>query len=259
MRAPELAGDVRVRLYGALVILVATPAMVVVVKSIGYTTEEWYYLPFMALVAIAAEAGLWGRGAGPPIRIARVALAVLIVASSLPALWPYAHLRRTNVDLIADRLHAEESETDLILVSPFWYGVSFHYYYHGDAPWLGLPGVTPERVGASYPVIHDLMMLPDPMRPILARMRETLERGGRVWFVGGYSIPRGAAPPMLGPAPHATYGWYAGAFATSWSLQAGAFVREHALRSVLIPIASPRPVSPFEDVALVMVEGWRQP
>jgi hypothetical protein len=255
-RAWTVRDDERLRLYGALVIVLAAPAMFAVVKGAGYGTQAWYYLPAMALAAIAAEAAVWGRDASPGSMAARLALATVIVALSVAPLRRETHVRRTNMDLVAERVGAEASDQDLVVVNPFWCGVSFSYYYRGRAPWLALPEVAPAQAANPYPVIRDAMTRADPIEPALARLRATLERGGRVWFVGGYLVPRGPAL-RLAPAPDPRYGWSNGAYADAWSLQAGEFVRTHALRANRIPSPAPRAVSSFENLSLVTVDGWR--
>jgi hypothetical protein len=256
MRGRPRDGDGRLRVYGALVIVLVLPAMFAVVKQAGYGTQAWYYLPLLALLALAAEAAGRGRCTTPAWTIGCVALAVLVVGLCIGPVRRQMQVRRTNIDLVAARLNTDAAERDLVLVNPFWCAVSFSYYYRGRAPWLALPALAPADAANPYPRALEAMLQVDPLEPTLGRIRETLAAGGRVWFVGGYLVPSGA-PLRLAPAPDPRYGWSNGSYADAWSLQAGDFVRTHALRTLRVPTPAPQPVSGFEKLDLVAVDGWR--
>jgi hypothetical protein len=252
--------NIQKQFYAALIIAIALPATIIFIMYVGYPTQVWYYIPLMALAGIAIETSISTYVNTLKSRIIYIMLTILIVLLSMMPIWQDAHTRRTNIDLIAIQLQREASPKDLIILNPFWYTISFSYYYKGDTPWLALPGVTPDLAVDPYPTVYDLMSLKDPMQPIFVRMRETLERGNRIWFVGSFMVPKRKTRLLtLGPAPDPTYHWNNGVFVTSWSLRVGDFVQTHTLHKTSSIISSSQKVNEFENIPLVVVSGWRSP
>jgi hypothetical protein len=105
------------------------------------------------------------------------------------------------------------------------------------------------------------MMMPDPLRPILARLGEALQSGHRVFIAGTLSFPDASHPlPVLPPAYRDAGGtWHGGAYGNLWQLQAGEFLHVHAARGGLIdvPIPGKARVQEFEELELAVAEGWR--
>lgn len=86
---------------------------------------------FPALVARIVRNG-WARA----IRLGAV---VAVAAALLPGVWQSACGRMTNLDFVAQRLNREAGKEDLVLVHPWFCGVTFNRYYTGSAEWLTLP------------------------------------------------------------------------------------------------------------------------
>ena len=57
-----------------------------------------------------------------------------------------AKYRQTNIDLIAAQLREQAGPNDLILVYPWYCGITFNRYYHGAAPWTTLPALSDPRI-----------------------------------------------------------------------------------------------------------------
>ena len=131
-------------IYAGTSLAVGAIAYTAFIYSVGVPTNIWYYMPLMGLLAlsfdVAFEASAAAHGVGRVVRL----LAVLGLALlTVPAAWQAAHERITNINLIAAILNDKAGKEDLIVVSPWWPGVSFHRYYHGAAPWTTLPDLGP--------------------------------------------------------------------------------------------------------------------
>jgi hypothetical protein len=246
-----------VRLFAVLALVLGIAAQLLFQELLGYTPRAWYDLPLLALVACALEPLVAALCRTPLARLARVALAVALAAAMLPYELPRLRLRMTNADLVARRLASAAAPDDLVLVSPWYYGVSFNRYYRGPASWMTLPDL-PEHDVHRYDLLKARLAAPHPIDDVLAAAQRTLSGGHRVWLVGQLRLPPpGQAPPVLPPAPASPAGWHDFPYVESWALQLGAMLRAHAGALARVPVPSPDPVSPLEDMTLAVAAGWR--
>jgi len=249
-RQKEEPGDVQ--LFRLLVIPAALAAQYGLFEILGYLPKIWYFLPLLALAASALD----GLTAG--LRTPRLAMAAGLALLLLPAASGVARLRLTNVDLVASHLEANAAAGDLILVNPWFYGVSFHRYYQGPARWMTVPNLEDHRMH-RYDLVKARMAVPHPLTDVMNAVRGTLRSGRRVWLAGSYTAPpEGEIPPMLGPAPGGSpAGWRDAPYVGSWGLQVGALLKRRALheRPVHVPIEGP--VSGNEYLFLHEISGWR--
>jgi hypothetical protein len=76
--------------------------------------------------------------------------------------------------------------------------------------------------------------------------------------VGEVRIPQdGAAPLSLSPAPDSKFGWDNLAYVESWIQQLGVFFQRHAAVGEWVPVSAGGAVNNWENVPLVVVQGWR--
>lgn len=244
------------RLFRLLVIPAALGAQYSLFLVLGYLPRIWYFLPLLALAASALD-GLTTHRTVP--RVARLAAAAGIAFVLLPSAIGQARLRMTNVDLVARHLEESAGDRDLVLVNPWYMGVSFHRYYQGPARWETVPGLADHRMH-RFDLLKARMAAARPIADLLGSVRQTLRSGNRVWLVGNYTVPpEGEPPPVLGPAPTGTpWGWRDAPYSSSWSLQVGAFLQKRAaqVRQVQVPVDGP--VSGFENLALHEFRGWKR-
>ena len=261
VRAGREAGEreeSRASIFAAIAISVASIALLLFNKRAGYPTQEWYYIPFMGLVVGAVEFAAMPWLRLEKVRIARLALVLIVIGASIPALWARSKVRRTNMDLVVARLKTEAAPRDLILVSPFYCGIGFQYYYRGAVPWETIPPIPHPEVHNAYENVKPYMMRENPMQPLVERIAVTLQRGGKVWFVGGLRLPpEGTQPPASPPAPHPEYGWSDEMYSQIWGLQIGYFVKQHAATARVHEIKTEHPVQRFENLPLIEISGWR--
>jgi hypothetical protein len=248
---------VSVRLFAVLALVLGVAAQLLFQTFLGYTPRPWYYLPLLALVACALEP-LAAELCRPPLaRLARIVLAIALAAAMVPSELPRLRMRMTNADLIARQLASAAAADDLVLVSPWYYGVSFNRYYGGPASWMTLPDLPDHQIH-RYDLLKARLASPRPIDDVLEAVRRTLSGGHRVWLVGMLRFPPpGEAPPVLPPAPAGPWGWNDVPYVESWSLQLGATLRAHAGALERVPVPSADPVSPLEDMTLAVAAGWR--
>jgi len=243
-----------VRLFALLSLPLVILAQWGFLEVLGYAPRSWYFLPVLALGATALDVQLSASPLGRTARLGAAVMAVLVLA--LPAAG-LARIRMTNMDLVANRIAAEAAPWDLVVLVPWYHGISYQRYDRGQAPWVTAPDLEDHRFH-RYDLVKAVMMEPEPLRGVLGEIERTLQTGGRVWVVGDLDIPRSGEPmPILPPAPAPRTGWQDVPYLRSWSLQVGAFLRDHATGGGRVPVPSEDPVSGFERLDLLVFSGWR--
>ena len=243
-------------LYAVLVIVAATSLHLGFLKLAGRVPQAWQFVPLIAVVALAIDVVLGGTRS---LRWARVGTAVLATALAFPASLDRVGARQTNVDLIAQYVHTAAQPGDLILVNPWYVGITFNRYYRGPVRWMTLPPMEDLTVH-RYDLLKLRMTSAEPLAPLYGAIQGALESRHRVWLVGGLLFPpAGYVPPVLPPAPGLPTGWSDGPYTIGWALQTGHFVQTHAERLAVVKIPVDRPVNGLENMGLLVVEGWRRP
>ncbi|PYM63732.1 MAG: hypothetical protein DME11_16060 [Candidatus Rokuibacteriota bacterium] len=243
-------------LYAALVMVAATSLHLGFLKLAGRVPQAWQFVPLIVVVALAIDVVLGGTRS---LRWARVGTAVLATALAFPASLDRVGARQTNVDLIAQYVHTAAQPGDLILVNPWYVGITFNRYYRGPVRWMTLPPMEDLTVH-RYDLLKLRMTSAEPLAPLYGAIQGALESRHRVWLVGGLLFPpAGYVPPVLPPAPGLPTGWSDGPYTIGWALQTGHFVQTHAERLAVVKIPVDRPVNGLENMGLLVVEGWRRP
>ena len=225
---------------------------------LGYSTQHWYYVTLIAVLGLAIDGavGQWARivSVGRVVRVAVTAALVLVGATNL---WTMAHMRATNMDRIVQAT-AVASPDDLIVLTQWESGISFHRYYHGRTPWITIPDIADHTLH-RYDLIKKKMITPDAISPELQKIRQTLAGGHRVWLAGGVlAPPPGTRLNPLPPAPHPQNGWAMDLYLRYWATQTGQTLQEVAGRVEWVRKVHPdQPISQFENVLLSVIEGQR--
>jgi hypothetical protein len=217
MRAPESPVEQRARaVFFSVALLVGVFGYATFLILVGYPTQSWYYLSLLGLAAVLIESSLQlqtGNSLG--WRVLRLGIVVVSVALAAPGVWQAVPMRMTNVDRVAAALKDQSRPDDLILVAPWYLGISFDHYYTGSTPWLSVPDLSDHKL-TRYDLVKDLMTrpgAPDRRPRGDAQRHEGLarRRAARRWqprpFPGGAGlatrlarattsvVARGGAPP----------------------------------------------------------------
>jgi len=233
------------------------------IRFLKVFTAVWYYLPYVALLSICIELGVdvWAQ-AKIERQVTRTGVALLLFATMFQSTWSNTAYRLTNIDLIAQSVEKNASADDLVIVFPWYVGMSFQRYYHGAAPWMNFPDVgsggAPGAYNGYLEIKENYMPRADPLRRELDRMEQTLRNGHRLWLVGGLRfLPPGTPPHVLAPAPDPQLGWSYLGYEFSWAEQAAAFVQSKGNSIRQIPVQEPvgTRVNGAEHTILLVVEG----
>jgi hypothetical protein len=148
----------------------------------------------------------------------------------------------------------------VILVPRWECAIPLSRYYHGPAEIVTLPPITDHRFH-RYDLVVQQMMMPDPLRPVFARLEEALRSGHRVFLAGALPFPS-ADQRLPNPPPgyHDANGkWHGENYHVIWNLQVGQFLAVHAARAGFTKIPAPgnARVQDFENLELGVMEEWR--
>jgi uncharacterized membrane protein len=237
-------------------------------RILSFPTSIWYYLPLMALVAVALDMAYDALIDTPLRRIVRMSIVVFIMALTFPPSWAQLHLRQTNVDAAAWRVTAAAAMNDMVVVNPWYIGVSFGRYYNGAAPWVTIPPLADLTIH-RYDLLREQMVARHSIGSVLRRVAQALKSGNRVWVVSDAGIlaqgqmassvwlPTHSALP---PRPQSQQGSQTAtsslAAEIAWGSQFERFIDRHGVRRERLSVSSV-PVIDYEEVQLDTVEGWR--
>jgi hypothetical protein len=154
-------------------------------------------------------------------------------------------------------LRQQAKPNDLILVYPWYCGITFTRYYKGATPWTTLPALTDSRIH-RYDLVRERLAATGPIKPVLDQIARTLASGNRLWIVGELPAPPPGetAPPDLPPAPDSPYGWLDVPYTYVWGRQTEHFIRTHGGQTEVVPVGTGEEVNLYETSSLSVVRGW---
>lgn len=257
LRSNRATADWNLLFFVFLVTIAAPVAYYEFLRTLSYLTRSWYFVALISVLAVALDylAALLANINW--IRVSRgVFAAIALVVLPINA-WPKITERQTNIDIVAKKISEEAKPADLIVIAPWQYAISFNRYYKGSTPEITLPSISDLRVH-RYDLFRDKMLSEHPIDDVLDKIQQKLAGGNRVWIVGGIKLPpEGQAPRSLPPAPNAKAGWDNVAYSDAWMEELSTFVRQHSGRGQNFQVSAAQPVNPFEDVPLLLVDGWQ--
>jgi hypothetical protein len=249
--------DSDVLLFGSIAIILTSVVYYEFLQTLSYLTRSWYFLALLSILAVAIDCLAAALISVTWFRTGRLIFAAAALVVLPINAWPKIMERQTNIDIIAKKLAEAAKPNDLIVVAPWLYGISFNRYYHGQTPWTTLPTMSDLRIH-RYDLFHEKILSPNPIDDVLEKVHQTLSAGNRVWFVGGVKLPPKGRPPLAPPhSPNGSVGWDNVDYSESWLEQLGSFVREHSEHGQAVPLSSISGVNDFENVPLVIVDGWQ--
>jgi hypothetical protein len=226
------------RILAAVVLLVSALGYLLFLKLAALITSPWYFVPLLAVTAAGLDLALadaitsrrW-RTVAAGVWVGTVGLSNALAARDL-------NCRYSNMDLVANRLGAEVSPEDYVVVTPWYLGISFQRYYHSRASWDSMPPIADHSAYRFDLVPVTAQGMTEAMRPVYERAAAALEHGHRVWVVGWMAVP----PPGRRAAT-----------------EAGRFLAEHSTSFAAVDLRITGQTSDYENVSLLEAQGWRAP
>ena len=214
-----------------------------------------YFIGLLVVICLSLQQ-MAGRIGSRFFRTLLLAGCIGIVVTLLPASAITARMPMTNCPDVASRVAQSASQDDLVVVTAFYYAVSFARYYQGKAIWMSVPDISDHSIH-RWDLIKSMMTQRDPLAGLLARMEYTLRGGHNVYLVGTLPAADATEPEPLPPAPTSDYGWELAHYQENWQARASYFIEHHATSGRnLIPNADgDRGVR--ETVGAYVVSGWR--
>ena len=254
---PEKHGPPDLALFGGMALVIGLLGFWGFLKLTGLPTQIWYYIPGLCFAMACCDAvvprvhRMTGFGV-----LAIAVMALMVSASAYTALrW-----RQTNGDLLAAQIVRNAGADDLIIVHPWYFGLTFDYYYRGTTKWTTLPPLADYRFH-RYDLIKEKLATTNAIAPVLAQAEAVLRSGHRLWIVGELSAPPAGAPVPVDPpvAPHGPLGWSDHPYTEAWGNEFGYFLMQHITNATLFvnPFTNAIPINPMERMPLVVVSGWR--
>lgn len=228
----------RILIYCFITSLLSFGAMIWFLQRSGRNTFAWHYTGVIILCAVCLDASWPFIVRNFRAQLGFVALMPVVALAFFPLARQGITVRRTNLDFMASHLTKYAQPNDLIIISPWYFGITFKRYYHGTATWVTAPDMREFRIH-RYDLMKNLMMKSDEMQRIQAMIKQTLTSGHSVWLVGSFK-------PSLGEDIH--YDDYC----TNQVLRS---VNQYGVRRVPVPMHSLEVYSNFEVAYLELVQG----
>jgi hypothetical protein len=226
------------------------------IKSSGLPTKVWYYIPALVFAAVCCDAIL------PRVpRAARIGILGITIAIGLSggaSAYPELQWRQTNGDLVVAQVSQIAGARDLIVVYPWYDGITFFRYYTGPAAWTTLPPLADHRFH-RYDLLKVELQTTNAIGPVLTQAESVLRAGNKVWVVGEFrNLPTSKSPPGdLPPAPNGSQGWYDEPYTHAWDAKFSYFLSHNAASVTLLDGYPTNSVNPLETMTLVVAQGWR--
>jgi hypothetical protein len=225
--------------------------------KLSYNLQPWYFLAIMALIAVCCD-GLIGSARSAYGRTLICLSAATFAAMSAPNVWLDAGLQKSAIESDASRLADLSKPGDLVLISPFYYGVTFQRYFHGPADYQTVPAIN-ILLFQKYDTIAHWMQNFHATDSTIQRMSNVLKSGHVLFLLGEFRLQSTdrAYPIIPRPAPNNSFGSTDADFYDLWQRQITYILARHATQSVVIPVEF-EGVSRYERPWLIAVRGWTE-
>jgi len=246
-------------LFAATTLLLSVGGFLLFLRLTGMPGQPWYFLPLMALTAMCFDMIVPAL----PGLVRCVLLGGLLATTiiSIPVCRRDLNYRFTNIDDWSHSLAKTAAREDFIIVTPWFYGITFDHYFHGTTNWSTLPPL-PDHATHRYDLVRGELQKSGVMRPVLDQAGIALQSGHRVWLLAPAGVLRIPAPgtpppPDLPPAPLPDTGWSDEPYSVAWTFQAMQFLSDHSRSFVLVsnPGTSQHTA---ENMELFLAQGWHE-
>jgi Dolichyl-phosphate-mannose-protein mannosyltransferase len=244
------------RLYALIASLLACGTTILFFHRLQWPSNIWYYLPMLALVAMALDLILDFGSEFRAATVGRIVVAVACLLSSLTVAAGRVQVRASNLDIIASLLEKHAGAEDLIVVYPFVDGITFNRYFHGPAPWTTIPRIDDLSLH-RWDQLMEQARRENAIAPILDRINETLRTGHQVWVATTFPLTAPMGPPSPVLPLQASQPQRIGYFLGGWRELLVADLREHTEHSAPVNIPIEQSVSKYERSRLFVFSGWK--
>lgn len=161
--------------YPLLVLAIFAAGHFAFLRAVGYFPQPWYYAVLIVVAAFCCDVVL------PPS--ARIAAAVLVAATALPFAVRAVPVRQTNADQAAALVATRAAPGDVVIVYPWYCGLSFDAYAPKSLRWMTLPPLRDVSL-QRYDLVREAIADPTSGLPAANAASEALRAGHHVWIVG---------------------------------------------------------------------------
>jgi hypothetical protein len=247
--------------FAAVALLIGSLGTFWFLRILSYGTHPWYFLTLMTCVAVCADIifGVAVRSRGG--RLCKAAIVSLLAAATFlvgrkPLTSPLSNVRQAS-----EVLEKIARPSDLVVVTPWEFGVTFDRYYRGRAPWKTLPDLSFHHFH-RYDMVKAAMQKEDQLDPIRIPLDEalaTLEQGGRVFIAGVPGrVSDSSRVELRGPAPAPDGQWPEHLYQTQWTNTFTQYVKQHSAKLDTLSGYRVTNVSRYETMVVLVAEGWRR-
>jgi hypothetical protein len=240
----------------ALIILLFAPIFYLLLLKVSQRNMlfPWHFVPLCFVLAFSLDMVF---SQTTLTRWLRCILTIVVLYTTYHVLPQQLLIRQSNIDLIARFLTLHGTSEDVIIISPWYFGISFRRYYDGSADWITVPPVGDHRIH-RYDLVKEQMTLQEPLNLVYKRIEKTLESGNRTWIaIAGGLATMDPLPPVLPPAPNSPFGWQEEAYVYSWSRQVLHYAQRHGVSIQRVLITTKKPIRDLENVSLFVIKGFR--
>ncbi len=245
-------------IFAGVTLLAVAVLFLAFLKFAAAGARPWYFLPPLALAAACFDFGI-------PLarlpRLGRVSVFATVIGTALISVtFAQSDLRVhfTNADRLAAQVKKSASPNDVVVVTPWFCGITFDRYFRAETPWTTLPPLA-DHATHRYDLVLQQMQDTNSLAPVLEKISATLRAGQRVWVVGLMDLPAPDAsePPGLPPPPLKDYGWSDTPYMGSWRDRTAFFLARHSQKFEVVNLPDDGMPRLQENLRLLRAEGWR--
>jgi hypothetical protein len=246
------------KLFGAVTLTLASIGFPIFFWRAQLPMQSWYVLPFLACLAVCFDAALPAfKGT---LRIVILGFTVATALISVPTTSKLLKGHFSDINVYASGLNILAMPQDYIIVEPWFYGITFNYYFKGATPWETLPPLA-DHSTHHFDAVQTQLLNTNAIMPVLQQIARTLQSGHRVWVLAakgwmGVPGPNMRPPPSLPPAPLKDTGWADWPYTQVWAAQVACFAVDHSNKFGQIKNTSTEQFI-TEDMVLFAADGWK--
>jgi len=242
--------------YATLAVGLCWLMMIIFWLDASLAPKPWYLLSLLGLAVYWFDLTL----AALPLRVdlSIVARLVLGIAAGATTFYGAAENLRTQPTNAAEvaRVVSERAQADdLVVVLPWHFGVSWDYYYTGQAEWTTAPPIADSTIH-RFDLLKEQIEAGASLEEVFARMEQKLKAGHSVWVVGFLWPSNLRIPPALTTDDKSSFD--VTQHLLRWAIEMVNFLTNHA-----VEVETPIELSPdfkpskYEFLNLWRFEGWQ--